>query len=68
MPESLQKIRALKAEIDRLGLECDIQVDGGITLETAVLAVEAGANVLVAGTAVFGAEDVPQRVKDFIAL
>ena len=68
MPESLPKIRALKAEIDRLGLECDIQVDGGITLETAVLAVDAGANVLVAGTAVFGAEDVPQRVKDFIAL
>jgi len=43
-------------------------VDGGITLETAPLAVEAGANVLVAGTAVFGAANVPERVKEFLAL
>ena len=68
MPESLPKIRALHAEIERLGLNCDIQVDGGITLETAPLAVEAGANVLVAGTAVFGAANVPERVKEFLAL
>lgn len=68
MPESLPKIRALRAEIERLGLNCDIQVDGGITLETAPLAVEAGANVLVAGTAVFGAANVPERVKEFLDL
>ena len=68
MPDSLPKVSALKAEIDRLGLNCDIQIDGGINLETGALAVKAGANVLVAGTAVFGAEDVEQRVKDFLKL
>jgi ribulose-phosphate 3-epimerase len=40
--------------IDRLNPRCDLEVDGGIDPETAQLAVEAGANVLVAGSAVFG--------------
>jgi ribulose-phosphate 3-epimerase len=40
--------------IDRLNPECDLDVDGGIDPETARLAVDAGANVLVAGSAVFG--------------
>ena len=57
MPEMLDKIRKLKAEIDRLGLSCDIQVDGGINTETAKQAIAAGANILVAGSAVFKAAD-----------
>ena len=57
MPEMLDKIRPLKAEIDRRGLSCDIQVDGGINAETAKDAVAAGANILVAGSAVFKATD-----------
>jgi ribulose-phosphate 3-epimerase len=51
------KIRALRAEIDRRGLDCDIQVDGGIDPETAPVVVSAGATVLVAGSAVFHAPD-----------
>jgi len=51
------KIRAMRAEIDRRGLETDLQVDGGVATDTARTAVEAGANVLVAGTAVFGQPD-----------
>ncbi len=51
----LPKIRGLRAEIERRNLDVDIEVDGGITPETAPLVVEAGASVLVAGSAVFGA-------------
>lgn len=57
MPDMLEKVSALRAEIDRRGLDIDIQVDGGINAETAKLAVSAGANVLVAGSAVFKAQD-----------
>ncbi len=49
------KIRALRAEIERRGLAVDIEVDGGIDHGTARTVVEAGATVLVAGTAVFHA-------------
>ena len=56
MPNSLPKITALKAEIERLGLDVDIEIDGGINGETAKLAVEAGANVLVAGSYLFCSE------------
>ncbi len=57
MPDMLEKVRALRAEITRRGLNVDIQVDGGINAETAKPACEAGANVLVAGSAVFKAAD-----------
>lgn len=49
----LDKIRAVHEKIERSGRAVDLEVDGGITPETAPLAKEAGANVLVAGTAVF---------------
>jgi ribulose-phosphate 3-epimerase len=52
----LPKIARLRSIVDDLGLECDIQVDGGVHEETAPLVVEAGANVLVAGSAVYAAE------------
>ena len=57
MPDMLEKVKALRAEITRRGLDVDIQVDGGINAETAKLACAAGANVLVAGSAVFKASD-----------
>lgn len=57
MPEMLEKVRKLKSEIDRRGLSVDIQVDGGINVNNAKDAIAAGANVLVAGSAVFGASD-----------
>jgi ribulose-phosphate 3-epimerase len=53
----LPKIRKLRDRFNELGLDTDIEVDGGVNLETAPLAIEAGANVLVAGTAVFGESD-----------
>jgi len=51
--ETLPKIRKVREQIEARGLDCEVEVDGGINLETAHLAVEAGANVLVAGSSVF---------------
>ena len=68
MESSLPKVAALRAEIDRRKLSCDIQIDGGINLETGARAVAAGATSLVAGTAVFGAPDIEERVKAFLKL
>ena len=68
MPEALTKLKTLKSEIDRLGLNIDLEVDGGINAETAPLAVKAGANVLVAGSYVFSAEDMSVAIKKIQAL
>ena len=57
IPECLEKVKKLKAEIDKRGLAVDIQVDGGINEKNAADAKAAGANVLVAGSAVFKYED-----------
>jgi ribulose-phosphate 3-epimerase len=51
---TLQKIAAVRRMIDRLNPNCDLEADGGIDSDTGRLAVDAGANVLVAGSAVFG--------------
>jgi ribulose-phosphate 3-epimerase len=53
----LDKISKLKSYIDGNNLEIDIQVDGGINLKTASRVKEAGANILVAGTAILAATD-----------
>ena len=55
IPAVVPKIRALREEITRRGLDVDIEVDGGIAADTATTVVAAGANVLVAGNAVFAA-------------
>ncbi|MBQ5910550.1 MAG: ribulose-phosphate 3-epimerase [Clostridia bacterium] len=68
MPESLDKVRKIKAEAKRQGIELEIQIDGGINAETAPLAVEAGVTVLVAGSYVFSAEDVEKTVREIKAL
>ena len=57
MAEQLDKLRVLRQMIDREGLCCQLEVDGGIDPDTAPLAREAGATVLVAGSAVFGKAD-----------
>lgn len=53
LPFTIEKIQRLKSMIESKQLNIDIQVDGGITLENAQRVIEAGANVLVAGTSVF---------------
>lgn len=62
MPDMLDKIRTIRAAADRLGKDIDIQVDGGINAETASLVKEAGANILVAGSYLYRAEDMEGAV------
>jgi ribulose-phosphate 3-epimerase len=57
IPETLSKIRQIRNAIQERGLDCEIEVDGGINHQTARLVVEAGANVLVVGTAVFDSKE-----------
>jgi ribulose-phosphate 3-epimerase len=59
----LEKIHMLRHTIQDMGFECDIEVDGGINAETSELVREAGANVLVAGSAIYCAPDVAQAIK-----
>lgn len=62
MPECAEKVRELRTILDMSGLNIDIEVDGGIDATNAKLITEAGANVLVAGSAVFKG-DVAANVK-----
>lgn len=64
IPEMLPKIQAVKKMLDRRGFCSDIQVDGGINRDTAAAVVQAGANILVAGSAIFGASDITAAVQE----
>jgi ribulose-phosphate 3-epimerase len=57
IPDVLDKVRAARAAIDARGLGCEIEIDGGIKVDNAHLAAEAGVDILVSGTGIFGAED-----------
>ncbi|MBQ1351977.1 MAG: ribulose-phosphate 3-epimerase [Oscillospiraceae bacterium] len=64
MEDQLPKIRTVRQMLREKNPLCELEVDGGIDLRTCRLAVEAGANVLVAGSAVYGAPDIPARIAD----
>lgn len=57
MTEQLDKIRFISAQIARLQLDCEVEADGGVNAETALLLKDAGCTVAVAGSYIFGAED-----------
>ena len=57
IPETIDKVRYIRAEIDRRGLDTLIEIDGGVNTGNAHALFEAGADVLVAGSAVFGTKD-----------
>lgn len=63
IPSTLAKIRQVRAMIAASGRGVELEVDGGVNAETAKLAVEAGANVLVAGSAVFGKQDLAASIR-----
>ncbi|MDD6348055.1 MAG: ribulose-phosphate 3-epimerase [Lachnospiraceae bacterium] len=65
IPASTAKIAELKAMRDEMGLDFDIEVDGGIKMGTVEEALKAGANVFVAGSAVFGG-DIEGKVQSFL--
>jgi ribulose-phosphate 3-epimerase len=58
----LSKIRRVRAMLDGMGSEADVEVDGGIDPETAPRVIEAGANVLVAGSAIFAAGGIANAI------
>ena len=64
MPQALEKLTALREEITKRGLDIMLEVDGGINAETAPQAVQAGADVLVAGSFVFSADDMKATVEE----
>jgi ribulose-phosphate 3-epimerase len=61
---ALAKIAEVRALLDERNPSCEIEVDGGIGLDNAERAVRAGANVLVAGNSVFGADDPPETLRE----
>lgn len=67
MEGSTEKIRMLRDEIERRNLDVDVEVDGGINNQTLKTVLEAGANVVVAGSAVFG-ENSEEKVKEFLSV
>lgn len=62
IPQTLNKLKELRELIDNSGSKALIQIDGGVNLETGKLLVEAGADVLVAGNAVFKAPDMVDMI------
>lgn len=66
IPESTERIRRVREMADEMGLDLDIQVDGGITVDNAKVVLDAGANVIVAGSAVFR-DSIAENVKKYLA-
>lgn len=62
IPEALDKLREVKAIVDACGKEIDIQIDGGVSEQNVAEVKAAGANVIVAGSAVFKAENMAEAI------
>jgi ribulose-phosphate 3-epimerase len=68
IPYTLEKVRKLRAKIDALGKPIDIQVDGGVGLQNVKSVIDAGATVIVAGTAIFRSGNIPDTCRKMKAL
>ena len=66
IPRTLDKIRQLKEQKTQHHLNYMIEIDGGVNLDTVGMVREAGTEIIVAGSAVFGAEDIPGRVRELM--
>ncbi|MBQ2576553.1 MAG: ribulose-phosphate 3-epimerase [Lachnospiraceae bacterium] len=67
IPYTVEKVRQLKAMIDERHLSCDIEVDGGINLENVSRIMDAGANIIVSGSSIFGG-DAAENTEEFLHL
>lgn len=68
MPDMMNKVRLLRSERERQGLNFLIELDGGINTETGAIGIESGADVLVAGSTVFGKSDIVEAARVLSAL
>jgi ribulose-phosphate 3-epimerase len=68
IPSSLNKIKALKEMKEKRNPKLEISIDGGISLDNIKSIIDAGVELVVAGSSVFGAPDIDKRVKEFLAL
>lgn len=66
MPSMLEKVKLLKEQIDTLALDIDIEIDGGIDATNAASCVDAGANILVAGSSIFGKPDIASAIEEIM--
>lgn len=64
MADQMEKVSAIRALIDQRNPSCELEVDGGVDPVTCKTCIAAGANVLVAGSAVYRAEDIPARIQE----
>jgi len=64
MADMMPKLKQIRQWIDEKGLDCELEVDGGVDPVTCKTVIENGANVLVAGSAVYKAADLPARIKE----
>ena len=64
MEDMMPKLRQLRQWIDERGLDCELEVDGGVDPVTCMTVIANGANVLVAGSAVYKAQDIPARIRE----
>ncbi len=67
LPASFERVKAVKQMIQEKGLKVDVEVDGGVTRDNVKSILDAGANVIVSGSAVFG-KDISESVKDFLKI
>ena len=62
MADMMPKVQEVRRYIDTMNPQCELEVDGGVDPNTAPICIQSGANVLVAGSAVYKAEDIPARI------
>ena len=67
MPESLDTVRAVRRRLDEAGSEARLEIDGGISVDNVGSAARAGADMFVAGTAIFGTDDYADTIRSFRA-
>ena len=63
IPESIGKVQAIRHELQRHGLEVDVEIDGGIKVDNIGLVAQAGANVFVSGSGIFGHRDYAEIIR-----
>ena len=63
MADMIPKVQQIRAYIDAMNPTCELEVDGGVDPDTCKICIASGANVLVAGSSVYKAEDIPARIR-----